>query len=76
MESEGLEISQPALDPRSSEIHHRITRRHPRQIVHKYAYKFPCLMWIVVHLIRVLVSIAIQSMVRFVKTMFFIAPKL
>lgn len=35
MESEGLEISQPALDPRSLEIHHRITRRHPRLLAHK-----------------------------------------
>lgn len=47
MESEGLEISQPALDPRSLEIHHRITRRHPRLLAHKYVYNFPSsLLWI------------------------------
>ncbi|KAG0604802.1 hypothetical protein M758_9G008700 [Ceratodon purpureus] len=35
MKAEGLEISQPALDPESLEIHHKITRRHPRLTVHR-----------------------------------------
>lgn len=36
MKAEGLEISQPALDPNSAEVHHRITLRHPRLTAHKY----------------------------------------
>ncbi|KAK1327085.1 hypothetical protein QJS10_CPA01g00011 [Acorus calamus] len=35
MISEGLEISQPALDPDSSEIHHRITIRNKATKVHR-----------------------------------------
>nr|XP_024377147.1 uncharacterized protein LOC112283079 isoform X2 [Physcomitrium patens] len=35
MKAEGLEISQPALDPNSAEVHHRITLRHPRLTAHK-----------------------------------------
>ncbi|XP_023759092.1 uncharacterized protein LOC111907518 [Lactuca sativa] len=31
----GLEISQPALDPKSSDIHHRITLRKRRHIFHR-----------------------------------------
>ncbi|KAG0554048.1 hypothetical protein KC19_12G059100 [Ceratodon purpureus] len=42
MEAEGLEISQPALDPASVDIHHRITRRHPRLIAHKAIYTKTC----------------------------------
>jgi len=34
MKAEGLEISQPALDPKSSEIHHRITIRNKTRRVH------------------------------------------
>jgi hypothetical protein len=36
MEAEGLEISQPALDPASTEIHHALTRRQPSGRAHKY----------------------------------------
>lgn len=35
MKSEGLEISQPALDPRRSEIHHKITTRREGLLVHR-----------------------------------------
>ncbi|RWR90362.1 hypothetical protein CKAN_01945400 [Cinnamomum micranthum f. kanehirae] len=38
MASEGLEISQPALDPDQSEIHHRITIRHRMRKVHRRVY--------------------------------------
>ncbi|KAF3452450.1 hypothetical protein FNV43_RR02883 [Rhamnella rubrinervis] len=38
--SEGLEISQPALDPQKSiELHHQITARGRRSIVHRRIYK-------------------------------------
>lgn len=41
MASEGLEISQPALDPdQSSEIHHRITVRDRKAKVHRYIMAF------------------------------------
>lgn len=36
MEAEGFEISQPALDPTSQDIHHGITRRQPAKRAHKY----------------------------------------
>lgn len=35
MKEEGLEITQPALDPLSPEIHHKFTRRHPDKRVHR-----------------------------------------
>lgn len=35
MEAEGLEISQPALDPASTDIHHALTRRQPSGRAHK-----------------------------------------
>lgn len=35
MKSEGLEISQPALDPNSTDIHHRITIRKRMKKVHR-----------------------------------------
>ncbi|XP_072958555.1 uncharacterized protein [Typha angustifolia] len=38
VKSEGLEISQPALDPYISEIHHRITVRRKRGKVHRRIY--------------------------------------
>lgn len=38
MKAEGLEISQPALDPNSSEIHHRITIRNKTRRVHRRLY--------------------------------------
>ncbi|XP_043697793.1 uncharacterized protein LOC122648643 isoform X2 [Telopea speciosissima] len=38
MKSEGLEISQPALDPNSTEIHHRITIRKRTKNVHRRVY--------------------------------------
>ncbi|CAN6457669.1 unnamed protein product [Victoria cruziana] len=38
MKSEGLEISQPALDPVLSEVHHRITVRKRRGKVHRKIY--------------------------------------
>ncbi|CAM8985907.1 hypothetical protein QQ045_008147 [Rhodiola kirilowii] len=37
--SEGLEISQPALDPKSLDIHHRITVRRRTNIVHRRVYE-------------------------------------
>ncbi|MCO5564426.1 hypothetical protein L7F22_018087 [Adiantum nelumboides] len=40
VEREGLEISQPALDPQKSEIHHQITARVPKGLVHRRVYKF------------------------------------
>ncbi|MQL93548.1 hypothetical protein Taro_026190 [Colocasia esculenta] len=40
MISEGLEISQPALDPDSPEIHHRITMRNKTAKVHRRVYAF------------------------------------
>ncbi|GMN66736.1 hypothetical protein TIFTF001_035817 [Ficus carica] len=40
VQSEGLEISQPALDPvESVELHHQITTRGRRSIVHRRTYK-------------------------------------
>lgn len=36
---EGLEISQPALDTSKSEVHHQITARGRRSIVHRRTYK-------------------------------------
>ncbi|KAH9670805.1 Lysine ketoglutarate reductase trans-splicing-like protein [Citrus sinensis] len=39
VKSEGLEISQPALDPAKSEVHHQITARSQRSIVHRRTYK-------------------------------------
>jgi hypothetical protein len=41
MEAEGLEISQPALDYKS-EVHHRITLRHPRVNAHKSVHSKSC----------------------------------
>ncbi|KAJ4981681.1 hypothetical protein NE237_032518 [Protea cynaroides] len=38
MKKEGLEISQPALDPNSTDIHHRITIRKRTKIVHRRVY--------------------------------------
>ncbi|KAJ3670257.1 hypothetical protein LUZ60_010581 [Juncus effusus] len=38
IESEGLEISQPALDPSLSEVHHRITIRRKNRLVHRRVY--------------------------------------
>lgn len=38
VEKEGLEISQPALDPQHSEVHHQITIRMPRALVHRYIF--------------------------------------
>ncbi|KAH6795426.1 hypothetical protein C2S51_036412 [Perilla frutescens var. frutescens] len=38
IKSEGLEISQPALDPNSTGIHHRITIRNRMKIFHKRVY--------------------------------------
>ncbi|KAF9599987.1 hypothetical protein IFM89_002022 [Coptis chinensis] len=35
MKSEGLEISQPTLDPDLSEVHHRITIRKRKKKVHR-----------------------------------------
>ncbi|XP_078432954.1 uncharacterized protein LOC144704412 [Wolffia australiana] len=35
VKSEGLEISQPALDPRRSEIHHKLTTRKEELLVHR-----------------------------------------
>uniref|UniRef100_A0A7N0V071 Lysine ketoglutarate reductase trans-splicing related 1 n=2 Tax=Kalanchoe fedtschenkoi TaxID=63787 RepID=A0A7N0V071_KALFE len=37
--SEGLEISQPALDPKSQDIHHRITVRRRTNIFHRRVYE-------------------------------------
>ncbi|KAI4302042.1 hypothetical protein L6164_035261 [Bauhinia variegata] len=39
IKSEGLEISQPALDPDKSEMHHQITARGRRSKVHRRIYK-------------------------------------
>ncbi|XP_023001860.1 uncharacterized protein LOC111495920 isoform X1 [Cucurbita maxima] len=39
IESEGLEISQPALDPYESEVHHQITARGRRSTVHRRTFK-------------------------------------
>ncbi|KAF9588634.1 hypothetical protein IFM89_014096, partial [Coptis chinensis] len=39
MKSEGLEISQPALDPDLSEVHHRITIRKRKKKVHRRIYE-------------------------------------
>ncbi|PKI55479.1 hypothetical protein CRG98_024091 [Punica granatum] len=39
IEREGLEISQPALDPAKSEIHHLITARLRNSIVHRRTYR-------------------------------------
>ncbi|KAJ1409301.1 hypothetical protein SESBI_22812 [Sesbania bispinosa] len=39
IKSEGLEISQPALDPRKSEVHHQITVRGRRSKVHRRTFK-------------------------------------
>ena len=38
VENEGLEISQPALDPQLSEVHHQITIRNPKGKVHRYIF--------------------------------------
>ncbi|MBA0840177.1 hypothetical protein Goarm_002778, partial [Gossypium armourianum] len=38
VKSEGLEISQPALDPNSTEIHHRITIRARTKKFHRRVY--------------------------------------
>ncbi|KAL9677249.1 hypothetical protein QQ045_005477 [Rhodiola kirilowii] len=39
IKEEGLEISQPALDPVKSEVHHQITARGRRSTVHRRTYK-------------------------------------
>ncbi|XP_019193943.1 PREDICTED: uncharacterized protein LOC109187957 isoform X2 [Ipomoea nil] len=39
VKNEGLEISQPALDPGKSEVHHQITARGRRSKVHRRTYK-------------------------------------
>ncbi|TKY65360.1 hypothetical protein E2542_SST08218 [Spatholobus suberectus] len=39
IKSEGLEISQPALDTENSEVHHQITARGRRSNVHRRIYK-------------------------------------
>ncbi|PNX79339.1 hypothetical protein L195_g035323, partial [Trifolium pratense] len=59
VKEEGLEISQPALDPGKSEIHHPLTVRKARSKVHRRYYKLkgsgrcddnstapPCLGWV------------------------------
>ncbi|XP_075520656.1 uncharacterized protein LOC142553966 isoform X3 [Primulina tabacum] len=59
IKEEGLEISQPALDPRKSEVHHHITTRRRDSKVHRRYYKFagggkcsnnstapPCVGWV------------------------------
>ncbi|KAK2661957.1 hypothetical protein Ddye_000531 [Dipteronia dyeriana] len=59
VKEEGLEISQPALDPAKSEIHHQITARSGKKRVHRRMYKFkgsgrcddhstapPCIGWV------------------------------
>ncbi|GAB2301151.1 hypothetical protein Dimus_035184 [Dionaea muscipula] len=38
VKSEGLEISQPALDPKSTDIHHKITMRKSKKIVHRRVF--------------------------------------
>ncbi|XP_058093272.1 uncharacterized protein LOC131239536 isoform X2 [Magnolia sinica] len=40
VEEEGLQISQPALDPAKSQVHHRITVRGRRTRVHRRIYKY------------------------------------
>lgn len=37
IKSEGLEISQPALDRNKSEVHHQITARGRRSKVHRFS---------------------------------------
>ncbi|KAI5394788.1 uncharacterized protein LOC127092544 [Lathyrus oleraceus] len=39
VKEEGLEISQPALDPKQSEIHHQITAQGRRSKVHRRTFK-------------------------------------
>ncbi|XP_039036964.1 uncharacterized protein LOC120174048 [Hibiscus syriacus] len=39
IEHEGLEISQPALDRSKSELHHQITARERKSIVHRRTFK-------------------------------------
>ncbi|GMI87881.1 STICKY GENERATIVE CELL [Hibiscus trionum] len=59
IEDEGLEISQPALDPVKSEVHHQITARKRNSRLHRRIYKFkgsgrcdsrstapPCIGWV------------------------------
>ncbi|TYI88412.1 hypothetical protein E1A91_D04G207500v1 [Gossypium mustelinum] len=59
VEGEGLEISQPALDPVKSEVHHPITARRKNSKFHRRMYKFkghgrcdsqstapPCIGWV------------------------------
>ncbi|KAG9446173.1 hypothetical protein H6P81_012301 [Aristolochia fimbriata] len=40
VKEEGLEISQPALDPTKSQVHHRITVRGRNSKVHRRTYKY------------------------------------
>lgn len=40
VKKEGLEISQPALDPNSTDIHHRITIRARTKKFHRYMSGF------------------------------------
>jgi len=42
MHAEGLEISQPALDPASSKVHHKITLRQPHLAAHKSVITKSC----------------------------------
>ncbi|KAF2320220.1 hypothetical protein GH714_026076 [Hevea brasiliensis] len=59
VKDEGLEISQPALDPAKSAVSHPITARQPKSKVHRRIYKFkgsgrcyhnstspPCIGWV------------------------------
>ncbi|KAE8688034.1 pentatricopeptide repeat-containing protein [Hibiscus syriacus] len=59
VEDEGLEISQPALDPAKSDVHHQITARKRNSKLHRRIYKFkgsgrcdsrstapPCIGWV------------------------------
>ncbi|KAL4309073.1 hypothetical protein GQ457_01G007470 [Hibiscus cannabinus] len=59
IEDEGLEISQPALDPVKSDVHHQITARKRNSRLHRRIYKFkgsgrcdshstapPCIGWV------------------------------
>ncbi|XP_052192888.1 uncharacterized protein LOC127801638 [Diospyros lotus] len=59
VKDEGLEISQPALDPAKSEVHHHITARRRNSKVHRRSYKLkgsgrcddqstapPCIGWV------------------------------
>ncbi|XP_028090348.1 uncharacterized protein LOC114290614 isoform X1 [Camellia sinensis] len=59
VKDEGLEISQPALDPAKSEVHHQITARRRNSKVHRRFYKLkgsgrcddrstapPCIGWV------------------------------